>query len=290
MHSNTQPLFPNSTPVTRSLPENPTSDLALPSLEHLVKALHAIAPSSGIQHSGNALQECLPAVRRGGHKYPTSDRHGRMPSCERYPSHRSRDRRMPSRDRRERPASSRERRAGPALALTPHHQYHAGAGYESDREAEHVPASPAPVRRGFETSSPKVRVGKMHYVPATPAPSAYSPKAASLKAYSPLSFKNNLPTPPTSHPSSSPKQHPSSPPKRHYTPAPAPASPTLSSPSLPPKNPATDAAFSKLKRFVLAGRETAADHEAVESLMEIYERVMGSFGDEDMSDADTTMD
>ena len=151
-------------------------------------------------------------------------------------------------------------------------------------------ASPAPIRRAFETSSPKARVGKMHYVPATPAPSAYSPKTGSLKAYSPLTFENDLPTPPPSHPSSSPKQHPSSPPKRHYTPAPVPVSPTLSSSSSPPRNPATDAAFSKLKRFVLAGRETAADDEAIESLMDTYERVMNGLGDEDMTDADTNMD
>lgn len=195
---------------------------------------------------------------------------------------------MPSRDRRERQASSRERRTSTALALTAHHQHHAGAGYESDREAEHVPASPASTRRAFETNSPKARVGKMHYVPATPAPSTYSPKAASLKSCSPMSFKNELPTPPPSHPSSSPKQYPSSPPKRHYTPAPI--SPNLSSPSLPPRDPVADAALSKLKRFVLAGRETTADDKAIKSLMETYERVMSSLGDEDMTDADTNMD
>lgn len=275
IHPNPQPLFPNSTPVTRSLPENPTSDLALPSLEHLVKALHAIAPSSGMQHSSSALQDCLPTSRRGGHKHPTPDRHGRMPSCERNSSHRNRDRRMSSRDR-------RERRSGAALALTPHHP---GAGYESDREAEHVLASPAPIRRAFETSSPKVRVGKMHYVPATPAHSTYSPKTASLKATSPMSFKNDLPTPPPSHPSSSPKQYPSSPPKRHYTPAP----PAFSSPSLPPRDPAAEAAFFKFKRLVLACRETAEDDKAIEALMNDYDRVMSSLND-NTSDIDSNMD
>lgn len=276
IRTNPQPLFPNSTPVTRSLPENPTSDLALPSLEHLVKALHAIAPSSGMQHSSSVLQECLPTSRRGGHKHPASDRHGRMPSCERNSSHRNRDRRMASRDR-------RERRSGAALALTPHHP---GAGYESDREAEHVLTSPAPIRRAFETSSPKARVGKMHYVPATPAPSTYSSKAASLKSPSPMSLKNELPTPPPSHPSSSPKQYPSSPPKRHYTPAP----PALASPSLPPRDPVADAAFSKFKRLVLAGRETTADDKAIEALIEDYDRVMSSLSDDDTADIDSTMD
>ncbi|KAG9077935.1 hypothetical protein FS749_010139, partial [Ceratobasidium sp. UAMH 11750] len=74
-HPHPEPLFPNSTPVTRSLPENPTSDLALPSLEHLANALHALA-------SRNKL---------------VSDRRGReRRSSHRRPSH-SRDRR-PTRD------------------------------------------------------------------------------------------------------------------------------------------------------------------------------------------------
>jgi len=154
----------------------------------------------------------------------------------------------------------------------------------------------------FEACSPKTPLRKkMHYVPATPSTSHYSPQAASQKQVSPMSFKNELPTPPPSHASSSPKQYPSSPPKRHYTPAPALAlelpavdlpitivQPPTPSPSETSSRP--EVATSKLARFALAGRETSADDAAIEELMQSFDRYMDSLIDKSDCGSEISID
>lgn len=163
-----KPLFPNSIPVTRCLPENPTSDLALalPSLEHLTQALYAHA----------SQQDCATVTRR-------RDKHGR-------------DRRLPSRDRRERRTASCERRAPMVLPYASRE-----AGHVSKEAVQPVLEPQPQLARAFETSSPR---RKMHYVPATP--SIYSPQLNSFELKQPSPTRISLPTPPSSLPSSSPKQ------------------------------------------------------------------------------------
>lgn len=235
-----QPLLPNPIPIARCLPENPTSDLALalPSLEHLTNALYAHASS----------QDCATASRRHG----KSERHGR------------RDRRLPSRDRR---TASCERRASKLL----HCPY---------REVEHVQMSEAiqPVLEPqpqpaatFETTSPR---RKMHYVPATPSHSVYSPQPNSPELKRPS--RTALPTPPSSLPASSPKQQLSSPQ----------SSPKLSAPPSPTRSAAeAHPALSKFRRLVLACRETEADNDRIDALIDSYEQIMGSLVDEVVVDS-----
>ncbi|KAG9122660.1 hypothetical protein FRC07_000866 [Ceratobasidium sp. 392] len=257
-HPHPQPLFPNSTPVTRSLPENPTSDLALPTLEHLANALHALAAEGSSSSRGR------------------SGRHGRLPSCERRSSHRRKSR-VSSQSRDRRPAGTRDS----------HHAHH--------ELVEHVPASTWAFETAI-TVSPNNKlvpavpqtVRKLHYVPATPS-ALYASPSVSLKQFSPAPVKEALPTPPPSHASSSPRQLPSSPPKRHYTPthpSPRVEAPVIQllCPTPPPIEPAAAASKSKFTRLVLAGRETAADDAAIEALMSSFDRIVDSLSGDDDDD------
>jgi hypothetical protein len=249
-----QPLFPSATPVTRSLPENPTSDLALalPSLAHLTKALYAHALAS-------SQQDCATSSRRHGHG--KSDRHGCV----------GRDRRLPSRDRRERRTDSCERRA----STMHHHREAKHVSIETRMPALEPQTQPATT---FETSSPR---RKTHYVPAMPSGAAYSPQANyhhELKQQSPT--RAGLPTPPSSAPSSSPKQRPLLPPKRF-------SAPELHLPPPPPSQDVAtvDAALSKFRRFVLACRETSEDEDRISALIDSYDQIMGSLVDEVVMDS-----
>ncbi|KAG8685092.1 hypothetical protein FRC09_014967 [Ceratobasidium sp. 395] len=264
------PLFPNSTPVTRSLPENPRSDLALPSLEHLANALHALASDGS---SRNRLA-------------PATDRRGRLPSCERRSSHRRKSRVS---------SQSRDRRPGTSTRDHHHNSQHA----EPEQWAVvHVPAStwafePAPPTTTTKKSTP-TSTRKLHYVPATPS-TLYASPPASLKHLSPgPQAKGTLPTPPLTRASSSPRQVPlpSSPPKRHYTPhAPVPAPvKTVEAPVIqllcPTPPPVETVSKSKFTRLVLAGRETAADDAAIEALMSSFDRIVDSLDGNDNDDDD----
>jgi hypothetical protein len=108
----------------------------------------------------------------------------------------------------------------------------------------------------------------------------YSPHPASLKQFSPVSFKNKLPTPPPPHASSPPKQYPSSSPKRHHTPAPTPASelPIVTESPLETSFP-SEAAMSNLIRFALADPEAVADDDAIEELIQLFDCYMISIID-----------
>ncbi|QRV94954.1 hypothetical protein RhiJN_22972 [Ceratobasidium sp. AG-Ba] len=254
MHPHSNPLFPNSTRVTRSLPENPTSDLALPSLEHLANALHALSTTP----EGSS---------RSRSKHSASDRVGRVPSCERRSSHRRRSRvSSRSRDRR----STRDHSGiEPEHVPAPTWSYEAVSPKTPVRKMHYVPATPS----SSMCSPPPV------------APKLFSPAA--------IKEVMRLPTPPSSH-SSSPRQAPSSPPKRHYTPAPSeapippsevkllppviqvsvPTPPSQTSPLPSVEKP--KAVMSKLTRFALAGREFDGDDAAINALMTSFDYIVDS--------------
>ncbi|KAG9080833.1 hypothetical protein FRC06_006092 [Ceratobasidium sp. 370] len=161
-----QPLFPNSTPVTRSLPENPTSDLALPSLEHLANALHALARS----------KNKLPSDRPGRDRRSSHRRPSRAPSA-------TRDRRAT----RDQPEPEQGAVHVPASTWT----FEASSPKTPRRKLHYVPAtpsalyspppaamkhiSPVPAKETLPTPPPSHASSSPRQLPSSPPKRHYTP-------------------------------------------------------------------------------------------------------------------
>ncbi|KAG8744650.1 hypothetical protein FRC10_009683 [Ceratobasidium sp. 414] len=173
-HPHPQPLFPNSTPVTRSLPENPTSDLALPSLEHLANALHAVAGS----------RSKLPSDRRGRERRSSHRRPSRAPSS-------SRDRRT-TRDQPE-PEQGAVHVPASAWAFetsspkTPKRKLHyvpaTPSALYSPPPARMGPCSPVPAKESLPTPPPSQASSSPRQLPSSPPKRHYTP--APVEAHAP---------------------------------------------------------------------------------------------------------